>query len=1277
MKGLKNKMSIKAFCKRGLAVMLACAMVATSLPALNVRADETTDAAAETTLENFASTNEAQAILMKNAKANSEQWPAAWINDGKAEWAFDGDSSHWWHSRYDNRDQKAEHEVDSGAPTETNPIWIQSGFDKVWAVKEVHYAPRGNSHNIIGNYMIQLACLATPTDTPSDSDFVTVKTGTMLNQNAEQTIDLGGYYRATHVRLVALSKQGGGSDEITAKLISFYGMDIDSAATIDGITYDFTEAKDMYKQGEELDATGICHTESYSDGTISIPISGATYDSTGYDANSLGEQTVTVTYEGFSDTYNVSVVEMKQFSDTTALTKYAKANSEQNPVNGTDGTADWAFDGDSSHWWHSRYQGTAAAHEVSSGAASNTNPIWIQTGFGKPWDVREVHYAPRGNGNNVIGNYEVQIANMSNPLATPSDDDFVTVQTGLLVHQNEEQTIDLGRFYRATHVRLVALSALSNTGSEYITAKQISFYGVDAVIENPEEVAIMITTEPTKTLYYTGEELDTTGLEVIKVSNDGTTEIVTDYQVAGFNTNTAGTQTITVTSGEFTATYEVTMIETGSAVDARYDYDVTKMTYTAGSEYTGNDGTTGDGRIAWAFDNNLSTRWHSAYDAEWSDEAGTTREDYLWVEMTFEEPTVVDAIRYLPRNGNGDITGYKILGTVDGEEWIELTTGTWSSRTDWNIAEFTAMKLKALKLVATESVGDFACAVEIRVRTRAIDESIELSIEEEYTEDITVDAVVLSSNDEIATAENIVEVVGTKIQLYDHISNTSSSLNSFSTTVNDSIDLKDAEVELTNVEGNIYKAYNSATGKYVVKTGEAYVELADNADSSANQLKLQPTTAEDGTVTYRLCRASDSARYAIFYNTNMDFNTNDEYNASWAEGSYELVLLEKQEAESDADIIPGYTRATTITSGKTYLITYIWTDGSVLVLYPNVSSTAGQTKLVGDKVDITENKLKIKGVTVGTTVVAAGDVVYEVVVTEPPIVVTAGSVRRTDNDIQADGKPEKDPCRIIDGDKGNNWLSDPADSLADSWVNFELPKAKIVDGLKLYYGDANYIHKAYEVLVSTDGQNWTKVCEGTFANTAGEKTIKFKPVEAKHVRLVPTDKYGQELAIWEAEILYSDVAAEEWFLGGSLRMDYADDYDKTCLRFMYAFPETMAGLEAKTWFWNYGLNDNVSNTREVEAGKWGVKDGLINSNIVFTNVGRDNYDTPVYTQLTITYSDASGANTLTVYDTVVAERSVNDVAGAIENAYKDSVDEREVKQYNYALGILGKTASAQ
>lgn len=1270
MKGLKEKMSIKAFCKRGLAVMLACAMVATSLPALNVRADETTDAGTESTvmeLVDFASSDETRAILVKNAKANSEQNPASG-SDGTADWAFDG-ADHFWHSRYSGT--VLEGEAASGDPAR-NPIWIQSGFDKVWAVKEVRYEPRGNGNNIIKDYEIQIACLDDPTATPSDSDFVTVKSGTMLKQNDKQTVDLGAYYRATHVRIYVTSSQSGnGSVYLTAKTIEFWGTEIDSAATVTDLNYDFSKARSIYKQGEEISLTGITHEEVYSDGTNSIPISGAAYTATGYEASQLGEQAVTVSCDDFDGIYNVSVVEVKKFENTAVLVKNAKANSEQNPVSSTDGTADWAFDEIYTHWWHSRYSGTVLSGEVANGNPAS-NPIWIQSGFDKPWEVREVHYAPRTGGNNIVANYSISIANMNNPLATPSDSDFVTVKTGTMTNTTNEQTIDLGRFYTATHVRMT-ITSKQGGGSVHVTARLISFYGTEAVIENPEVAGVMITSEAEKKTYYTGDELDLTGLEVIKVYNDGTTEIISDYEVTGFNSSVTTTQaqTLTITYGEFSTSYGITMIGAGTAQDDRRDYDVNKLTYRAGSQHEGNNGSTGDGRIAWAFDNNLLTWWHSHYNAQWSDEAGTTRADYLWVEMTFAEPTVVDAIRYLPRNGNGDITGYQILGSTDGETWNEITTGTWT-RSGWQIAEFTPVELKAVKLVATASHGDsWASAAEIRVREVAIADTINLYVEDIYEADVAAEVEVRSANSEIATAEKVDKVVGVETALHDH----ATSGNGFSETAG-SAKLADAEFTFTQ-NGNYWQVNNK----------NQWIRIASASSYFGNEAAdLIVETVDSTSGTYRI-KAVSGSRYAIFLNTTNVFDayaTNNVENTMSSDTrlEFDLVLLEKQDVVSEDDRIPGYRLATSLTSGKNYLIGYELEE-DLIVLYPT-NKQVNQTKKVGATSDIINSQMIVTGIAEGKTHVFVGDDIYEVVVTIPRIIATAGSVR--DNGaLGTDGKPEKDPCRMLDGNRDNNWLSDPNDAIADSWVNFELPRVTVVDGLKLYYGAGGYVHKAYEVLVSMDGENWTKVCEGTFAQAAGEKTIKFKPVETKHIRLVPTEKYNSEFAIWEAEILYPEVAVADWFVGASMRMDYTDTFDKTCLRFEYKFPTVFNGMtvdadpvdvdgDTGSWKWFYKAEGNDQLVEmEVADKKW-TEDpaGTIKSNIVFTNIGRTNYGKMLYTQLAVTYSD--GSNTLTVYDSVIAERSVNKVANAIKDAYKDAVDENKIAQYNYALGILGESA---
>lgn len=66
-------------------------------------------------------------------------------------------------------------------------------------------------------------------------------------------------------------------------------------------------------------------------------------------------------------------------------------------------------------------------------------------------------------------------------------------------------------------------------------------------IEAPEKVkGIRISKYPDKTYYKIGDSLDTSGMEVMKVTESGKETVVTNYQTSGFNSSKAGTNTVRV-----------------------------------------------------------------------------------------------------------------------------------------------------------------------------------------------------------------------------------------------------------------------------------------------------------------------------------------------------------------------------------------------------------------------------------------------------------------------------------------------------------------------------------------------------------------------------------------------------------------------------------------------------------------------------------------------------------------------------------------------------------
>ena len=90
--------------------------------------------------------------------------------------------------------------------------------------------------------------------------------------------------------------------------IATYDITINAPAALSSITLSGTYTTE-FGQGDEFSSEGIVVTANYDDDTTSDVTGRATFS--GYDMATLGEQTVTVTYEGKTATYIITVVEKK------------------------------------------------------------------------------------------------------------------------------------------------------------------------------------------------------------------------------------------------------------------------------------------------------------------------------------------------------------------------------------------------------------------------------------------------------------------------------------------------------------------------------------------------------------------------------------------------------------------------------------------------------------------------------------------------------------------------------------------------------------------------------------------------------------------------------------------------------------------------------------------------------------------------------------------------------------------------------------------------------
>ena len=164
---------------------------------------------------------------------------------------------------------------------------------------------------------------------------------------------------------------------------------------------------------------------------------------------------------------------------------------------------------------------------------------------------------------------------------------------------------------------------------------------------------------------------------------------------------------------EILETYSVTNIPKDPAENDEFDIPTEGMTATSGSEQA----TSGsEGPASNVLDGNTNTIWHSVW-------AGTGREN-LWIDIALPQAQSVNGMRVLPRSEggtNGIITEYRIEVSADnGATYTEVASGTWSSGSSWQLAQFdeveaTNVRLWAVNSLSGESGKNFASAAEIRL----------------------------------------------------------------------------------------------------------------------------------------------------------------------------------------------------------------------------------------------------------------------------------------------------------------------------------------------------------------------------------------------------------------------------------------------------------------------------------------------------------------------------------------------------------------------------------
>ena len=322
-----------------------------------------------------------------------------------------------------------------------------------------------------------------------------------------------------------------------------------AAFTITVIAVDSVEVinqpnKTIYRRGEPQDFTGIAVIATYSDETIfPIPFDDLTF--TGFSSATAGTKTVTVSFGGKSDTFEVEVINVTlssieittppkteyfvgenldltgmvvtaKFSDTSeeivphsalTITGFNSATAGQKTITVTYGTVSKTFN--------------ITVTAVTLDCIEVTEPHKTTYFIGEPLDITGmVVTAVYNNGSRVNVSASITVSNISGYNAASEGSQELTVT---------------------------------------YNGKPATF---DVVVIDPERnlTDLQITTPPSKTTYYQGEELDLTGMVVTAHWGEFNAPLGHGMlEITGFNTALTGLQTLIVSYGEKSAFQDVTV----------------------------------------------------------------------------------------------------------------------------------------------------------------------------------------------------------------------------------------------------------------------------------------------------------------------------------------------------------------------------------------------------------------------------------------------------------------------------------------------------------------------------------------------------------------------------------------------------------------------------------------------------------------------------------------------------------------------------------------------
>lgn len=287
-----------------------------------------------------------------------------------------------------------------------------------------------------------------------------------------------------------------------------------------------------YVEGESLDTEGMIVTVVYDNGST-LPVT--SYSISGFESLTLGTKTVTVTYAGFTDTFEV-VVRKRNLSNITVSPPHKLSYLEGENLD-TTGMIVYA------HYDNGSTEEVKTGYELR-GYTSTPGIKTITISYNGLFTTFNVSVAPK--------NLAYISVYPPTKLTYKEDDKLdLTGMRVMAVYTNGTNELITSNYSvsecemtAGTHTITVTYAGYSDTFDIYVSAKSFTTIRIEP---------------PTKLEYIEGQELDLTGLKVIAIYSTGLESPVDVYEISGFD-STPGTKTITVTYSGMSKTFDVIVI---------------------------------------------------------------------------------------------------------------------------------------------------------------------------------------------------------------------------------------------------------------------------------------------------------------------------------------------------------------------------------------------------------------------------------------------------------------------------------------------------------------------------------------------------------------------------------------------------------------------------------------------------------------------------------------------------------------------------------------------